>query len=94
MGYKEAIELFLTNPVDRVQLQELREASSLLEAPNIDTRPKVEELEKLFQDIKDMKERNRIILDATAQGYSQHMIAKVLGISQPAVFGVIKRSRE
>ncbi|MEA1953413.1 MAG: helix-turn-helix domain-containing protein, partial [Campylobacterota bacterium] len=30
---------------------------------------------------------------AYAQGYSQHMIAKVLGISQPAVFGVIKRSR-
>jgi len=27
-----------------------------------------------------------------AQGYSQHMIAKVLGISQPAVYGVIKRS--
>jgi len=27
-------------------------------------------------------------------GYSQHMIAKVLGISQPAVNGIIRRSRE
>ena len=91
---KEAIEVFLTNPIDARELQELRKASSLIEAPNVDTRPKVEDLENLFQDIKDMKERNTMILDAIAQGYSQHMIAKVLGISQPAVYGVIKRSRK
>jgi len=36
------------------------------------------ELEKLFQDMKDMKERNPIKLDAITQGYFQHMIAKVL----------------
>jgi len=40
------------------------------------------------------KERNSKIVKAYAQGYSQHTIAKVLGLSQPAVFGVIKRSRE
>jgi len=41
-----------------------------------------------------IKERNSKIVKAYAQGYSQHTIAKVLGLSQPAVFGVIKRSRE
>ncbi len=32
------------------------------------------------------------ILKAIEKGYSQHGIAKVLGISQPAVHGVLKRS--
>jgi len=40
------------------------------------------------------KERNSKIVKAYAQGYSQYTIAKVLGLSQPAMFGVIKRSRE
>jgi len=91
---KKAIEAFLTSPVDTTQLQELKTASSLVEAPNIDTKPKIEEVEKLFKNITDIKERNTTILKAIEKGYSQHMIAKVLGVSQQAVFGVVKRSRE
>ena len=91
---KEAIEAFLTNPVDSSQLHELKKASSLIEAPNIDKRPKIEDCQKLFENITDIKERNRQILKAIEQGYSQHMIAKVLGISQQAVYGVVKRSRK
>jgi len=91
---KEAIEAFLTNPVDSSQLRELKKASSLIEAPNIDKRPKIEDCQKLFENITDIKERNRQILKAIEQGYSQHMIAKVLGISQQAVHGVVKRSRK
>ncbi len=90
----EAIESFLTNPVDSSQLQELKKASSLIEAPNIDTQPKIEECRKLFENIVEVKERNRQILKAINQGYSQHMIAKVLGISQQAVFAVIKRNKK
>jgi DNA-directed RNA polymerase specialized sigma subunit len=89
---KEAIKAFLAVPVDTTQLQELKTASSLVEAPNIDTKTKIEDLEKLFQNITDKKERNKTILQAYKKGYSQHMIAKVLGISQQAVYGVIKRS--
>jgi len=48
----------------------------------------------VLTDAKDMQARNKQILKAYEQGYSQHMIAKVLGISQPAVHGVIKRSRQ
>ena len=43
-------------------------------------------------DITEKKDRNSKIVKAYKEGYSQHMIAKVLGISQPAVFGIIKRS--
>ncbi len=48
----------------------------------------------MLTDHKDLKERNDKIVKAYEQGYSQHMIAKVLGISQPAVHGVIKRSKK
>ena len=65
-----------------------------MEAPNVDNKPKEEKLQALFEGIVDIKERNRQILIAIEKGYSQHMIAKVLGISQPAVYGVVKRSKK
>jgi len=40
-----------------------------------------------------MKSRNRLIVQSYEKGYSQHMIAKVLSVSQAAIYGVIKRSR-
>jgi hypothetical protein len=52
----------------------------------------LEKLRKMLRDTKDLKERNSKIVKAYTQGYSQHMITQVLGLSQPAVFGVIKRS--
>jgi DNA-directed RNA polymerase specialized sigma subunit len=51
-----------------------------------------EDYEK-FENITDIKERNKKIVKAYKKGYFQHMIAKVLGVSQPAVSGVIRRSR-
>jgi len=43
---------------------------------------------------KDLQERNNKIVKAYEQGYSQHMIAKVLGLAQPVIYGVLKRSRK
>ena len=87
----EAIEVFLTNPVDTSQLQELKRASSLVEAPNIDTKPKIEDLAMMFNKIIETKERNDMIHKAYKQGYSQHMIAQVLDLAQPTVCGIVKR---
>jgi len=42
----------LTNLVDSTQLQELKKASSLVEAPNIDNRPKKEDLVVMFKNVK------------------------------------------
>ena len=91
---KEAIRALLNSKVDTTQLQELKTASALVEAPNIDKKPDMHKLETLFDNSDDIKTRNTNILKAYRQGYSQHMIAKVLGISQPAVHGVIRRSGE
>jgi predicted transcriptional regulator len=52
------------------------------------------ELQRLFSKIKDKQERNKLILKVYEEGYSHHMIAKVLGITQQAVYGVIKRGRK
>jgi len=90
---KEAIQAMLESSVDMGTLQELKKASALVEAPNTEKKPDIKKLEKMLSDHKDIKERNKQILKAYSQGYSQHMIAKVLGISQPAVYGVIKRNR-
>ena len=83
----------IESSVDIDTLQELKKASALVEVPNIQKKPDFKKLEKIFLDYKDIQERNKQILKAYTQGYSQRMIAKVLGISQPAVIGVIKRGR-
>ncbi len=88
---KEAIEAFLTNPVDSTQLQELKTAYSLVEAPNVDKRPTEEDLQHIFKNITEIKERNIQIAKVYQQGYSQHMIAKVLGMAQSTISAIIKR---
>jgi len=57
------------------KLQELKKASSLIEAPNIDKKPDIEKLKKIFAKTKEIKERNKQIVKAYEGGYSQHMIA-------------------
>ena len=91
---KEAIQALLDSKIDTAQLKELETASSLVEAPDIDAKPDIEKLKKMFDESGDIKTRNEKIVQAYEQGYSQHMIAKVLGISQPAVHGVIRRSKK
>ena len=93
-GDMEAIKAFLDSSVDTAQLQELKKASNLVEASNIDKKPDIKKLEKILSKAVDMKSRNRLIVQSYEKGYSQHMIAKVLGVSQAAIYGVIKRSRQ
>jgi len=59
--------------------------------PNLDKKPKEEDLQHIFQNITDIKERNMKIAKAYQQGYSQHMIAKVLGMAQSTISATIKR---
>ncbi|WP_456456965.1 helix-turn-helix domain-containing protein [Nitratifractor sp.] len=51
-------------------------------------------LKRLFDNVDEIKERNRRILQAYQQGYSKHRIARVLGLSQPTVHGIVKRMKE
>ena len=53
----------LNSKVDSSVLQELKTASSLVEAPNSDKKPDINKLMKIFSDIEDKKERNRHIVE-------------------------------
>jgi REP element-mobilizing transposase RayT len=88
---KEAIKDFLNSSVNMAQLSDMKKASSLLEAPNADKKSKEEVLRGILEKAKDKKERNRLIVQCYEKGYSQHIMAKVLGISQQAVCGIVKR---
>ena len=95
--YKEdiaAIKALLLEPVDHDQLAELRKASAMVEAPNRKEENDDEKLKKLLFGAENLKERNLRILKAYEAGFSQHRIAKALGLSQPTVYGIIKRTRE
>ena len=52
------------------------------------------ELIKIVTDYKDKRERDKKIVKAYSLGYSQQMIAEVIGISQQAVAKIVKRERE
>ena len=90
----DGIKAFLSASVDMGMMQELRKASSLVAAANIDRKPSEEALGKLLTQREDKQKRNIQILQAYKKGYSQHMIAKVLGLSQPTVNGIIKRTEK
>lgn len=91
---KNAIREFLNSIVDTSVLQELKFSSSLIEAPNIDNKPDIEKLRKILLTPKDIKERNKLIVECYNKGYSQHMMAKVLKLNQATVNRVIKRNSE
>ena len=91
---KSSIKEMLLSTVDSSVLQELKTASSLVEAPNVDKKPDVKKLTRLLSNIEDIKVRNRQIVKAYEESYSQHMIAKVLELNQATVQRIIKRNRE
>lgn len=90
---KESIKAMLNSAVDSSVLQELKTASSLVEAPNSDKKPDMQKLTRLLTGIDDIKRRNQKIVKAYEQGYSQHMIAKVLELNQATVQRIIKRTK-
>ncbi len=51
-------------------------------------------LNKLFKTYSNKVERNMKIVEAVENGYSQHAIAKVLGVTQGTVSHVVKKYRD
>ena len=88
-----ALREILSVRVGKESLEELEKASSFLEAPMRKEEAPSELLEKL-KTVRDRKERNAMILQAYEAGHSQYAIAKIVGISQPAVYGILHRMRK
>jgi diguanylate cyclase (GGDEF)-like protein len=92
-GDREAIRAFFESPVDHMGLREMRKASGLIEAPNVEKSPDPEKLAETLAKAEGTQERNRRILEAYESGYSQHLIAKVLGLNQSTVQRIIRRTK-
>ena len=86
------IEDFFSLEIDSDDLKELKKASSLIDAPDIEKKTDEEKLKKLFEGVAHKQTRNKYIVEAYKQGYSQYVIANIIGISQPAVNKIIRRS--
>ncbi len=91
---KDGLEEFLYTKPDKDTLQELKKASMLTEAPNIKNDINEEKLKNMFSNVADKKIRNKKIVSAYKKGYSQHLIAVVLALSQPTVNAIIKRNKD
>jgi len=60
--------------------------------PHVDKIMKRKECQKFFVNINNIKKRNKQILKALGKGCPQHIIAKVLGVSQETIHAVVKKS--
>lgn len=85
---------FITAPIDINELKEISKASSLVVISENKPKKTKKELIKIITDYKDKRERDKKIVKAYSLGYSQQMIAEVIGISQQAVAKIVKRERE
>jgi DNA-binding CsgD family transcriptional regulator len=84
---------FFDTLVNEQIMSEIKKASRLVEMPLTKEEKSLVELEKKFFEGQTLEERNEEIFQAYKEGYSQYKIAKILGVSQPAVSKIVKRLR-
>lgn len=81
---------FIKYAHDERVLEEIKKASSLVVCSLNKRVLDVQELEEHLLKAKDLKERNKIIYEANKAGFSQHQLAKIVGISQTQIGRVIR----
>jgi len=91
---KNEREAFLQSAVNEHILEEIRKASNLVVTSVKKNTLTPEKLQKRFQKVKNSEERDRKIVEAGNEGYSQHAIAECLGFSQSYINKIIKRERK
>ena len=84
---------FLQLSVNEHLLDEIKKASNLVVTSVKNKQLSTADLQLMFKDITETKQRNTIILKAYQLGYSQHTIAQCLEVSQPYINKIIKQSR-
>ncbi len=84
---------FIQYAHDERILEEIKKASSLVVTSIKDKKPNIKKLEKELKKVKDVDERNKLILKANTEGFSQHLLSKVIGISQSQIGRIILKER-
>ena len=91
---KNERELFLQSAMDEKLLSEMKKASNLVVTSVKEKVLTPQKLQKMFAKTDTNADRNKTILKAYNEGYSQHTIATSLGLSQPYINRIIKKEKE
>ena len=81
---------FFNFSYDESDIKQIAKSSRLIVATETKKEYSVKKLEKLFLHVKNKSARNEKIKHAIELGYSQHQIATVLKMSQPAISSILK----
>jgi len=92
-NYKTAQERkeFFESDYDKDDLKMIAKTSNSVVSTLNKKELSIKTLHKLLENFETKTERNEKIKDASALGYSQSKIAKVLGLSQPAITSILKK---
>ena len=88
----ERIE-FIQYAHDERILDEIRKASNLVVTSIKEKKTNIHKLEKELKKVKDIQERNKLIIEANKEGFSQHLLSKVTDLSQSQVGRIILKDR-
>ena len=90
--FKERVE-FLHYANDGSILDEIKKASNLVITSMKKKEFNIKKLSAMFLKVKTNQERNAKIYEAYELGYSQHVISKCIGLSQPYINRIVKKER-
>ena len=82
---------FFEREYDKDDLKIIAKTSNSIVAPLNKKELSLKKLYKLLENFETKIQRNKKIKDAIILGYSQSQIAKVLGLSQPAITSILKK---
>ena len=74
-------------------LEEIKKASNLVITSVKENKPNIKALEQALKKVKSLDERNKLIIKANKAGLSQHLLSKIVGISQSQIGRVVMKER-
>jgi len=89
---KDKVEFF-ESAADESVLDEIRKASNLVVTSVKEKKLSTKRLERMSKAVKDRDDRDKRIAKAYEKGYSQHAIAQSIGLSQPYINKIVKKTR-
>jgi len=84
---------FIQYAHDERILDEIKKASNLVVTSIKDKKPNIKKLEKALKKVNNLQERNKVIIEANREGFSQHLLSKTTGLSQSQIGRIVIKKR-
>ena len=88
----ERIE-FIKYAHDERILEEIKKASNLVITSVKEKKPNIKKLEQELKKVKSLDERNKLIIKANKEGFSQHLLSQIIGVSQSQIGRIVLKER-